>query len=213
MVDVYAASSLTDAFGAVEEAFEASHPEYDVRLNLAGSSALQRQILDGADADVFAPADVALLTPFLDDGQTPRPYATNTLALIVPATDSPAVATAADLGQPGVLLARCAPGVPCGDAADRFLTQTGITPDRATEESNVRTVLTKVALGEVDAGLVYTTDALARDDVRVLRLDDPPQVVYATVALTNTPGAVAFDAFVHSPAAAEIMAERGFGLP
>ncbi|MEM8925287.1 MAG: molybdate ABC transporter substrate-binding protein [Actinomycetota bacterium] len=219
VVDVYAASSLTDAYGAVAEGFEAEHPDYEVRLNLAGSATLQRQILDGAEADVFAPADIALLGPFIEgviDEPPPQPYARNTLTLVVADGADGAdgvVDSLDDLAAPGVLVARCASGVPCGDAADAVLAAAGVVPDRATEEPNVRSVLTKVARGEVDAGLVYVTDAAGHDGVTEIPLTDAPEVLYAVLALTDEPGAAAFVDYVQSPAAARLLAERGFVIP
>ncbi|MEL7157676.1 MAG: molybdate ABC transporter substrate-binding protein [Actinomycetota bacterium] len=213
VLDVYAASSLTDAFAAIEIAFEADHPTIDVRLNLAGSSTLQRQILDGADADVFAPADVALLAPFLDPGDA-EIYAHNTLTLVVPADDEQRrVDQPADLARADVLTARCAAGVPCGEAAIAYLAAAGIEPGRVTEEPNVRAVLTKVARGEADAGLVYVTDAALNGDVAEIPLGQAPTVSYAVAVLSENPAAATFAAFVHSPAGAEVLRDQGFTVP
>lgn len=233
VIDVYAASSLTDAFTRLEAEFEAAHPEVDVRLNLAGSNTLHRQILNGADVDVFAPADPALLDDLATDstGQA-TPYASNTLTLVVPSpapgddsgnaddeastTDqahSGPVSGPGDLISPEVILARCAPGVPCGDAADAFLDREGIEPARSTDEANVRSVLNKVASGEVDAGLVYATDARSTSTVIDLGLDQPPQVAYSLLVLSANPDAAAFARFVASDQAAAVFGDLGFGPP
>lgn len=219
VLDVYAASSLTEAFTAFEAAFEADNPSIDVRLNLAGSSTLQRQILDGAEADVFAPADVTLLEPFVDPEVT-EIYATNTLTLVVPTSDGDAstgtdglVAGLDDLAADDVLLARCAVGVPCGDATDAFLDNAGITPSLVTEEPNVRSVLTKVARGEADAGFVYVTDARLDLDVAEIPLADAPTVRYAATVLSDVSAADDFVGFLHSSAGADALRNLGFTVP
>lgn len=211
-IDVYAASSLTDAFSAFETHYERDHPGVDIRLNLAGSNALQRQILDGADADVFAPADIDLLEP-LRNGETPLLYAANELTLVIPVEGEQRVRQPADLDDEGILLARCASGVPCGDAADRYLAGSDLIATRSTDEPNVRSVLTKVARGEADAGFVYVTDARANSDVTEIPLDGPPVISYGVMTLSTDPEAESFVAFVGSPEAAAILVELGFTLP
>lgn len=212
VLDVYAASSLTDAFAALEAGFEADHPDIDVRLNLAGSSTLHRQILDGADVDVFAPADVSLLAPFADPA-TADIYARNTLTMVVPAGDAGGVVRSDDLARSGILTARCAAGVPCGDAAIAYLQGAGIEPARVTEEPDVRAVLTKVARGEADAGLVYVTDAGLDVDVEEIPLGEAPTVSYAVAVLSDDPAAGLFAAYVHSPTGADTLRGLGFDVP
>lgn len=211
-VDVYAASSLTDAFGMLETSYEADNPGVDVRLNLAGSSALLRQIEDGAAADVYAPADRSLL-----DGLTERVvgdvevYATNRLTIVVPDDDKTTVDEPSDLADEAVLVARCAPGVPCGDATERYLASAGLRVGRSTDEANVRSVLLKVVSGEADAGFVYTTDAQARaGDVTEIPLTDAPTVELAVAALSDDEHAVAFAHYVASEEAADVFRSLGF---
>lgn len=206
-VDVFAASSLTDAFSELETRFESSHPDIDVRLNLAGSNVLLRQINDGAEADVYAPADIRL---FIDLDAVPQAFASNMLVAIVPASSS------ADSVDELVdqTLARCAPGVPCGDATDKWLQGAGLELSRASSEANVRSVLTKVRLGEADGGFVYRTDALAAgDQVRIIELDEAPVVDLGIAALSNSEASEAFVQFVRSQEAAEVFAELGFDRP
>lgn len=213
-IDVYAASSLTDAFSELEEQFEADHPDVDIRLNLAGSNALQRQILDGADAHIFAPADVELFEPLLDDATgEPTLYATNRLTLVIPADGEQRVLQPADLEQADTLLARCAAGVPCGDATDTYLDEAGLVAARSTDEPNVRSVLTKVASGEVDAGFVYVSDVVASDAVIEIPLANAPTVSYGVLLISPEPGAERFADFVTSPKAATILQKLGFTVP
>ena len=231
VVDVYAASSLTDAFGELEASFEADHPDIDIRLNLAGSSALLRQIEEGAPVDVFAPADPALLDGLEPTAGAVVVYAANRLTLVVPhpqvddqAADDQdgdgdgdrgsTIVEPADLADADVLVARCALGVPCGDATERYLTATGLTLGRSTDEPNVRSVLLKVVSGEADAGFVYVTDALARsDEVVEIPLPDGPTVELAVAALSDDADAAAFAAYVASDDAAEVFRTLGFTTP
>ncbi|MDH3681336.1 MAG: molybdate ABC transporter substrate-binding protein [Acidimicrobiia bacterium] len=214
-VDVYAASSLTDAFGQLETSFEAENPGVDIRLNLAGSNALQRQILDGAGADVFAPADLGLLDGVADhvvgEGAV---YASNRLTMVVPAGVDGPVRSPADLTVAGVLVARCAAGVPCGDATDRYLATSGLSLAQSTDEPNVRAVLLKVARGEADAGFVYATDALVRPaDVAEIALPGAPTVDLAVALLSDDADAEAFARYVTSAAAGDIFRNLGFVVP
>lgn len=214
VIDVYAASSLTDAFTELEAAFEAANPDYDVRLNLAGSNALQRQILDGAEAEVFAPADTALLAAVIGADATVSVYATNTLTLVVPTESGVGqqVRSVDDLDRPGVLVARCAAGVPCGDATEQWLAAGGQQLGQTSDESNVRAVLSKVRRGEADAGFVYATDArAAADEVTEIPLEPAVETTYGIAAVAaDHAGAEAFVAFVTSPTAAAILDELGF---
>ncbi len=217
---VFAAASLTDAFSDLESAFEAANPGVDVELNLAGSSRLREQILAGAPADVFAAADEATMAAVVDAGLAPAPtvFAHNRLALAVPADNPAAITSLADLERPELLVGLCAVGVPCGDLARAGLAQAGIEASIDTEEPDVRSLLNKLAAGELDAGMVYTTDVLAAADVVSVPL--PPSVdvvaVYPIVALDDAPAgdlAQAFVAFVSSPDGLAILADHGFEAP
>lgn len=212
IVDVFAASSLTDAFTELERRFEAQNPDIDLRLNLAGSDTLRRQIDDGADADVFAPASIEL---FEGLDTTPTPYASNQLEVVISTDLDPALDLLAPGAFDGFFVARCAPGVPCGDAADRLVEHLALDLDRATvtSEANVRAVLTKVELGEADVGFVYRTDALVGGD-RITRtgLTSPEASVTLALAALDTDGPEAerFTDFVLSPEAADVFASLGF---
>ena len=220
-IDVFAASSLTDAFTELELRFEAAHPDIDLRLNLAGSDTLRRQIDDGADADVFAPA-----SPELFDGldASPRAYASNQLEVVVSAESQIADPLTDPGAFDGLFVARCASGVPCGDAADRLIVALDLDLDDATitSEANVRAVLSKVSLGEADVGFVYRTDAIAGGDRIVLTgLTSPEASVTLSIAtLVNTADAGAgqaaaqFVEFVLSDEAADVLTDLGFlGAP
>ncbi|HEY0636876.1 MAG TPA: molybdate ABC transporter substrate-binding protein [Pseudonocardiaceae bacterium] len=216
-VVVFAAASLTDTFTRLGEDFEAANPGVTVTLNFAGSSALAQQITQGAPADVFAAAAPA---PMRQAGATdPATFALNTLQIAVPAGNPAGVSGLADLGDPARTVALCAEQVPCGAAALAAFTAAGITPRPDTLEQDVRAVLAKVRLGEVDAGLVYRTDVRAAgDDVEGIDFPEATQAVneYPIAVLPQAPNAAtarAFVAFVLSDHGRAVLTAAGFDLP
>lgn len=217
-VTVFAAASLADAFGDVAEAVEDLHPRVDVELNLAGSPTLARQVLDGAPADVLATADVATMDRLVAAGAADRPraFARNSLEIVVPAGNPAGVDGLADLADPDLLVGLCAAEVPCGDIARRVLARAGVTPAPDTQEPDVRSLLTKVAAGELDVGLVYRTDVRsAGDDVEGIRIPHEVDMAtrYPVAVLDDAPRpelAAAFVDLVLGPRGRAIMASWGF---
>lgn len=219
---VSAAASLTDAFGAIEEEFEAANPDVDVSLNHAGSSALREQILEGAPADVFASANVTNMDQVVAVGETaatPSIFARNLLQIAVPAGNPAGVADLEAFSDEALLVGLCAEGVPCGDFARRALANAGVTPSIDTNEPDVRSLLTKVEAGELDAGITYVTD-VASTDGAVEGIDIPEEVnvvaEYPIVVLagaTNRDTATAFIEFVLSPEGQSLLAGFGFSSP
>ena len=180
-IRVLAASSLTEAFDTLEQTYESEHDDVDVVLSYDSSATLAAQALEGAPADVLATADLPTMQSVVDEGLTdgePQPFATNTLALVTPPDNPAAVSRLADLQSADVLVAVCAPSAPCGAASRRLLELAGVSVDAVTEEDNVKGVLTKVVAGEVDAGLVYASDARAAgDDVAVVPVANADEVI------------------------------------
>lgn len=215
-LQVYAAASLSEAFDAIAEAFEAEHPAVDVTAVYDGSSTLVTQILEGAPADVFAAADEATAAKAGDLALDPHVFATNTLVIAVPAGNPARVAGLADLADVTSVL--CAPEVPCGAASAALLERAGVTVAPASIEQNVTAVLTKISAGEADAGLVYATDVRGVDAVDAIVPEGTADVVnrYPIAALADAPNpeaAEAFVAFVRSEAARVLLADLGFGAP
>ncbi len=172
---VFAAASLTETFTALGETFEDAHPGVRVRFGFGGSSTLAQQITQGAPADVFAsasPATMATVTDAGDAAGPPRVFAGNRLVLAVPKDDPGRVRTVRDLSRPGLKVVLCAEQVPCGAAARTALDAAGVRVKPVSRERDVKAVLTKVGLGEADAGLVYRTDAMAAGD-KVKGIDFP----------------------------------------
>jgi len=216
---VLAASSLTDVYDELAQAFEAAHPDIDVDLQFAGSSRLASLIEEGAPGHVFASADRRTMQRVVDRGEAatdPRPFATNALTLIVPSGNPADVSALGDLARPELLVAQCAVQVPCGAAAAELYASIDLVVEADSFEPNVRAVVTKVELGEVDVGVVYRTDALAASD-RVTEVSiDASWVVneYSVVTLAGAPAeADRLVAFVLSPEGQAILAGHGFGAP
>jgi molybdate transport system substrate-binding protein len=220
-VTVFAAASLTDTFQAIATAFEAQHPGVTVTLNFGGSSGLATQIVEGAPADVFAAASPATMTTVTDAGLAtdPHDFATNTLEIAVPVDNPGGVTGLADFANSDLAIALCAVEVPCGAAAARALDAAGIVASVDTYEQDVKAVLTKVEVGEVDAGLVYRTDVLAAG-AKVTGIEFPEAAgaiakypIAALTASANPDAAAAFVAFVLSDAGQNFMKRAGFGAP
>ncbi len=225
---VFAAASLIDAFSEVATRFEETHPGLNVLLNLASSSELAIQLSEGAPADVFASANQAQMQAAAEAGRIsgePVLFATNRLTIIVPADNPAGLQTPADLAKPGLRLVLAAPGVPVREYTDQSIAllgdvvfQTAVYANLASEEPNVRQVVTKVSLGEADAGIVYASDVTPDISSLVLQIDIPDaQNVLATYPMAVVEGAPAgeqakdFMDFVLSPEGQAILQKWGFG--
>lgn len=221
-VVVLAAASLTDAFGAIAEDFEAAHPGVTVTLSFGASSALARQVVAGAPADVFAAASLATMRDVVDAGgaaDDPTVFVRNRLQIAVPAGNPGGVEDLADFADEDLTIALCAEQVPCGAAAATAFEAAGVTPAPDTLEQDARATLAKVRLGEVDAALVYRTDVLAAgDEVEGLDVAAADAAVndYPIVVLAEAPEpalAAAFVEFVLAETGRSVLADAGFELP
>ncbi|SDH06291.1 molybdate transport system substrate-binding protein [Lentzea fradiae] len=220
-ITVFAAASLTGSFTELGERFEAAHPGAKVRFNFAGSSALAQQINQGAPADVFASAAPANMKQVTDTGavtETPVTFARNTLQIAVPKGNPAGITGLGDFAKADLKIALCAEQVPCGAAAKKVFEAANVTAAPDTLEQDVKAALTKVALGEVDAALVYRTDVRANDKVDGLDFAEAGQVVndypIATVAKAPNPAtARAFVGFVLSAEGREVLTAAGFAAP
>ncbi|MCY3575921.1 MAG: molybdate ABC transporter substrate-binding protein [bacterium] len=217
-VTVYAAASLAEAFEDLATEYEAANPDIDVKLNFAGSARLAAQISAGARADVFASANAATMSRVVAEGRTATPpvlFVRNRLALVVPIDNPGNVTALEDLSNDDLVLAACAPEVPCGALAQAVLLDAGIEADPDTEETSVRAVLTKVTLGEADAGLVYATDVAAGGD-KVAAVPLGPQIRfndYPVAAVSERAVAADFVDFVLGPDGQRILWSHGFDTP
>lgn len=219
-VVVFAAASLTDAFEEIEQGFVQQHPDAEIVFNVAASSALARQVNQGAPADVFASANDAQMTEVTDAGNVagePTMFTTNSLQIAVTPGNPAGVTELADFEDDEVTTAVCAQQVPCGAAAVEAFDVGGVDAAPSSLEETVRAVLTKVELDEVDAGLVYRTDVLsAQGDVEGIDFPEAGQAetgypIAALEAARNEEGAQAFVDYVLSDAGQEVLADHGFG--
>jgi len=219
---VSAAASLTDAFAAMDSAFEATHPKVDVALNLGGSSSLRAQILGGAPVDVFASANPSNMDRVARAGRVsgePHVFARNRLQIAVPAGNPAHIHDLHDFSDPRLRIGLCAAEVPCGDFARKALDRAGVVPSLDTNEPDVRALLTKIELGELDAGMTYVTDVVStRGSVQGIDIPADVNVVaeYPIAVLAGSPNpdaAHAFVAFVLSGPGQAILAKYGFESP
>ncbi|GAB3435547.1 molybdate ABC transporter substrate-binding protein [Actinophytocola sediminis] len=219
---VFAAASLTESFTQLGEDFEAANPGVTVTFNFAGSSALAKQLNEGAPADVFASAAPRNMTEVTDTGaitDDPVTFVTNTLEIAVPAGNPANITGLADFGKAELKIGLCAEQVPCGAASAKVLEAAGVTAAPDTLEQDVKAVLTKVSLGEVDAALVYRTDVeAAGDEVDGIEFPESGEAVneYPIAACAEAPnadGARAFIDYVLSAEGRAVLTEAGFGAP
>jgi molybdate transport system substrate-binding protein len=223
---VFAASSLTEAFGELERTFEQDHPGVDVVLNLAGSQTLRVQIEQGAPADVFASANAVHMEALASAGHVRehRAFAQSELVLVVPASNPAQVRSFHDLPRATRIVVG-APDVPIGSYTRSMLERAGerigadfqarVEQHIVSREANVRLVLAKVELGEADAAVVYRTDAAAWRRVRVV--DIPGELaqradyhIGLTARAQRPELARAWLELVLSPAGQSVLARHGF---
>jgi molybdate transport system substrate-binding protein len=214
---VLAASSLTTAFDELEATYEEEHPDVDVTLSYDSSAILAQQVISGAPADVLATADTETMQQVVDadmvDGE-PTVFARNTMVIATPPGNPAGLDDATDLADATVAV--CVPEAPCGAATGRLLELNDVAVEPATEEDNVSSVLTKVTSGEVDAGIVYVTDAQAAgDQVETVQIAHAAEVVnddpIAVVAGTDRgESARAWVDLVLSPEGQRVLADLGF---
>ena len=218
-ISVFAAASLTASFTEIAAAFEKENPRVKVTLSFAGSSTLVTQIQNGAPADVFASADQSnmdrLAKARLIHG-TATIFTRNRPMIVVPRGNPLRVQTLADLAEPEVVVALGAVGVPVGDYAREIFARAGIEVTPKTLESSVSAIVTKAALREIDAGIVYVTD-VAIDEFRVdgIAIPDLQNVVASypiapLVASKNAVTAKGFVAFTRGTTAQAILAKYKF---
>jgi molybdate transport system substrate-binding protein len=227
---VFAASSLTDAFTEIGKNFEASNAGVTVTLNFAGSQALRTQIEAGAPADVFASAsgkemDVAVAGKFIAEG-TPQKFLSNKLVVILPANNPAALEKLEDLANPGIKLVLAAEEVPVGNYARQALDlmngsfgtdfKDKVLANVVSNEDNVKQVVAKVQLGEADAGIVYTSDAIAAPDLKTLEIPTELNVIakYPIASLTQPANADLAKKFIEYVLSAEgqaVLQKWGFG--
>ena len=233
-ITVYAAASLTEAFNAAGPAFT-KKTGIDVTFNYGGSDTLATQIKQGAPADVFASANLTQMKVVADAGLvagTPKTFAKNRLVLIAPKGAAMKFTSPADLAKPGAKVVLAAATVPVGGYArttfGKLSRTTGYPADFpaaveknvVSNELDVKAVVTKISLGEGDAGVVYSTDVTPtvapKLDVVAFPSAVAPDIEYPIAVLKNAPnpkGAQAFVDYIVSPEGQAFLKARGFISP
>jgi len=231
---VLAAASLTSAFTQIGRRFEQANPGVTVRFSFAGSQVLVTDIENGIPADVFASADTAHMAQVTADGKVTGAavFAHNRLVVVTPRDNPAGLQTPFDLARAGVRLDLAAPQVPAGASAqkaiDRLAQQPGapsgfsaaVRRNVVSQEDNVEAVVTRLALGEADAGIVYASDLKTANgkDLRVIQIPDAANVINSypigVIASTTQPAlARAFVAYATGPQAGKILRDWGFLTP
>lgn len=215
---VLAAASLTETFTELAETFEDEHPGVEVQLVFGSSTTLAEQAVDGAPGDVLATADSRAMEVAADGGvtaQAPEAFALNELVIVTPPGNPANVTGLGSLAQPGVDWARCVTSAPCGALAETALAQRASQAEPVTEEVDVKAVLARVVAGEVDAGLVYRTDAIAAgNDVETVETGPAaPSTIYEISTLDDSEPASEFVRLVLGDAGQTVLREAGFQAP
>jgi molybdate transport system substrate-binding protein len=231
-LNVFAAASLTDAFTEIGKNFEAANPGVIVTFNFAGSQALRTQIEEGAPADVFASAnktemDTLVADTFVAEG-TSQVFLNNKLIVILPADNPAALTKLENLSNPGIKLVLAAEEVPVGKYARQALDQMNgqygpdfkdkVLANVVSNEDNVKQVIAKVQLGEADAGIVYTSNAVATPELKTIAIPAELNVIaqYPIAPLTKSANpdlATAFVEYVLSSDGQAVLQKWGFAPP
>ena len=195
-VTVFAAASLTDAFPAIDRTNTYS---------FAGSNALATQITNGAPADVFASANTTIPAQLFAQGLVEKPvvFTRNALVIVVPKSNPAGVKSIYDLAKPGIKIDVANPGVPVGGYTLQVLDQMGlrssVSANFVSQETDVRSVLSKVQLGQADAGFVYSTDAqTVPGQVAVIKVPAwaQPKIAYSMAIVAKSQNKAAAQAFI-----------------
>lgn len=231
---VFAAASLTDAFAQIGSDLEAAHPGLTITFQTAGSQALVTQLQEGATADVLATANTSTMTTAIESGLIEGdsvPFTGNRLVIVTPSDNPAGITSLDDLTNDGVKLVIAGSDVPAGSYAVRAICDhqndgvegfaNAISANIVSEETDVRSVLSKVQLGEADAGIVYLSDAVASEiagtELNLVEFPDtvPTSATYPIAAVEggNTELANAFIAYVLSPEGQAVLETYGFELP
>jgi len=193
---------LTASFNAIGTAFQAAHPGVTIKFNFGGTPTLVTQIEQGASADVLASADTTNMDKLKTDGftaGTPQVFAHNKLEIVVAAGNPKGITGLADLAKPGVIYITEAPTVPAGKYALQILANANVKVTPKSLETDVKSVVSKIELGEADAGIVYVTDVTAAGNkVAGVPIPDSVYVIatYPIVAVKGTKNADIANAFI-----------------
>ena len=229
-LNVFAAASLKESFTAIANSYQQGHPGVIIKLNFAGSQILEQQIASGAPADVFASADLANMKKAFDAGLVgdSQVFVKNRLTVIIPTSNPGKINTLHDLANKGVKIDIEASTVPAGKYSLQALDKMALSPQYGPAyvsavkanfvslETDVKAVVTKVQLAEVDAGFVYVTDAgAAKDKVTMIQIPDTFNVIAqypiaVTKSAAHASDAQAFMQYILAKDAQDVLQQYGF---
>src|SRR6202140_3186744 len=201
-INVFAAASLTASFNALGISFHQAHLGVGVNFNFTGTPTLVTQIEQGAPADVFASADTTNMDKLTSDGYTSgtsKVFARNQLEIVVAPGNPKGINGLADLAKPGVIYISEGPTVPAGKYSLQALATAGVKVTPKSLETSVTAVISKVELGEADAGIVYTTDIQAAGSkVQGVQIPAADNVIatYPIIAVKASTNLAAANAFI-----------------
>jgi molybdate transport system substrate-binding protein len=216
---VLAAASLTDVFKAEGAAYEKSHPGTTVKFSFAGSQDLAAQVSQGAPADALVTADTKTMDGLKKDTGTPTVIAKNRLTIAIAPGNPKKIHGLSDLSNSSLKVVLAAKQVPVGNYGAKVLAAQHVNVKPVSEEASVRAVLSKVELGEADAGIVYITDAeSAKGKVDTVTIPDAQNAVASYPAATlnsskNASAAADFVKWLSSAQAQAILHSAGFQQP
>jgi molybdate transport system substrate-binding protein len=231
ILTVYAAASLTDAFQEISTLFESIHPGIVVRLSFAGSQILRTQLEQGAIADIFASADhknmQMLESEKLVELGSIQNFATNHLVVVLPGNNPAHIDSLHDLANPGIKLVLADESVPAGNYSLQALSMMNKKTEYGSDflslvlgnvvsyETDVRQVVAKVELGEADAGIVYSSDAIATPGLITISIPSEYNITaeYPIAILAHAPNpdlAAEFIAFITSDVGKATLSRWGF---
>ena len=220
-ITVFAASSLTEAFGTLADQFKKAHPGTDITFDFDSSSTLASNITQGQNSDVFASASTSNMDTVVQagDAENPTNFVSNTMEIATPSGNPAHIKTVGDLAKPGVTVALCDPAVPCGATAQQVFDNAKVTVKPKASEPDVKSTLAIVESKEVDAGMVYVTDVRAAGS-KVTGVEIPSSVnattTYPIAVLKNSGNhdlAQAWVDYVLSAAAQNVLLADGFSKP
>lgn len=231
-LNVFAAASLQAAFTTIGQRFHSAHPSASVTFNFGGSNTLAQQIMQGAPADVFASANGTQMDVVVKaddaDGASVKTFAHNRLVVVYPKSNPAHLQSLHDLAGPGIKIVLAAAAVPAGQYALVFLAKASadssfgatykanVLKNVASYETDVKSVLAKVSLGEADAGIVYVTDAVtATSSLSTIDIPDTLNAIaiYPIVVVKGAPHAAVAQQFVDEVDSADgqaVLASDGF---
>ncbi|GAC1303829.1 MAG: molybdate ABC transporter substrate-binding protein [Ktedonobacteraceae bacterium] len=230
-LNVFAAASLTESFKAIATNYHAAHPNITIKLSFGGSQILESQIASGAPADIFASADMINMQKAADAGLVGNSqiFVKNKLTVIIPASNPGNITTLKDLARKGVKIDIEAPVVPAGKYSLQVLDkmaqssdygpayESAVKANFVSQETDVKSVVNKVQLGEVDAGFVYQTDVTAAVSSKVTMITIPDTfnvIAQYPIAVTKSSAhasdAQAFVQYILAPEGQDVLQQYHF---